>query len=508
MKTFVCRIAISLALATAALHAGDAAPAPVTPDAAPEARALLQFLHSISGRYTLTGQHNYPNVKSRNSEFAARYIGRTPVIWGSDMGFAAAGDSDSYLARPDIVREAIQAHRRGEIVALCWHAIPPTSDEPGTFRPLPNADPNKLASVQGRLTDQQFKDILTPGTDLYRHWCEQVDVVAGFLKQLQDAHVPVLWRPYHEMNGTWFWWGGRTEGAYTTAALYRQMFDRYVNVHRLKNLVWVWSVDRVHGPEMAHAKYFPGLDRVDVLALDVYGSDFARSYYDSLVALAHGKPIALAEVGNPPAPEVLAKQPLWTYYMTWAGMVRNTSRQTYAALMRDPRLLNLDDAVFAKISAGYRAACGLPRVHPQPPPPSFSGLWILNEEKSQFGRTSPGSAPAYLEIADHGNSLAIRTTHVIEYADNHVTEETISLDGSESKSEFMHAPRVTTAHRSSDGAAIEMNSTTRLPWAAPGATTKETESWSLRDGGRALSIHRVTSSPAGRRESTLLFEKQ
>ena len=59
---------------------------------------------------------------------------------------------------------------------------------------------------------------------------------AGF----QDAHVPVV-RPYHEMNGDWFWRGGRT-GQYSTAALYRQLFDRLVNHHHLNNLIWVWSM--------------------------------------------------------------------------------------------------------------------------------------------------------------------------------------------------------------------------------------------------------------------------
>ncbi|HVU24484.1 MAG TPA: glycosyl hydrolase [Opitutus sp.] len=503
----VLRLFALLALAPAALHAADAV-APVTPDASPEARALLQLLHDISGRSTFTGQHNYPNVHGRNSVFAARTIGKTPVIWGTDLGFAKDGDTDSYLGRPDIVQEAIAQHRRGAIVALCWHAVPPTADEPVTFRPLPGADPDRLASVQGQLTDAQFQAVLTPGTDLYNHWCEQVDRIAGFLQQLQNAHVPVLWRPYHEMNGTWFWWGGRTEGKYTTAALYCQMFDRLVNHHQLRNLVWVWSVDRVHGPAMAHAKYFPGLDRVDVLALDVYGNDFAPAYYDSLVELAHGKPLALAEVGNPPSPEVLAQQPRWTYYMTWAGMVRNTTPEAYAALLGDPRILNLDDARYADVTAAYRAACGLPRVDPAPLPPDFSGLWVLNEAASQLGRFGAAGAPAHLEISDHGDALTIRSVRVVEYADNQVAEETVRLDGSESKSEFMNAPRVTTAHRSADGGTITMESTIHFPWGPPGSTATETSTWSLRDGGRVLAIERTAVSPAGRQETTQLFDKR
>ena len=63
-----------------------------------------------------------------------------------------------------------------------------------------------------------------------------------FLKQLEAARVPLLWRPFHEMNGTWFWWGGR-RGACGTAAMYKMMFDRLVNYHQtLVNNPRSWSL--------------------------------------------------------------------------------------------------------------------------------------------------------------------------------------------------------------------------------------------------------------------------
>ena len=52
-----------------------------------------------------------------------------------------------------------------------------------------------------------------------------MDVIAWFLAQLREAGVPVLWRPYHEMNGGWFWWGKKT-GQPGYAALYRMLFER------------------------------------------------------------------------------------------------------------------------------------------------------------------------------------------------------------------------------------------------------------------------------------------
>ncbi len=500
------------AFAVGALIAGspslpaEGAAKPVTPNASPEAAALLQLLYDISGKYTLTGQHNFPNTKNRNSQFAAKYIGKTPIIFGSDWGHAKAGDSDSYLARPDIVQEAIRQHQMGAIVALCWHAVPPTADEPITFRQLPGSDPKMLKSVQGKLLDDQFRDVLTPGTPLYNHWCAQVDVIAGYLKQLQDAHVPVLWRPYHEMNGDWFWWGGRT-GQYSTIALYKQLFDRLVNHHHLNNLVWVWSMDRPSTPERAHALFFPGADYVDVLALDVYGNDFAQSYYDSIAALSQGKPMALAEVGNPPKPEILRQQPRWAYYMTWASMVRNTPKADYADLMKDPQVLSLEDPAYWAAAAPYRAACGLPPLHFEPAPPDFSGTWVLNEDRSDLGRMGAGMAPARLEVAQQGTGLSVKTTRVVEYADDQVTEEKLVLDGSESKSEFMNSPRVTTAQLAEGGREIVIDSVTTFNFGGPPSKMTSRDAWTLTDGGKELSIKRHVSSPRGEQNMTLVFSK-
>jgi mannan endo-1,4-beta-mannosidase len=498
---------LSPGLAWPAPAGGNGRARPVTPNASPEARAVLQLLQDLSGQYTLTGQHNFPNTRGRNSAFAARYLGKTPAIFCSDFGFAKADDTDSYLARPDIVQEAIRQYRSGALVDLCWHAVPPTADEPVTFRPLPGSDPQRLASVQGRITDEQFQAVLTPGTPLHEHWCAQVDAIAVFLRQLQDAHVPVLWRPYHEMNGDWFWWGGRT-GQYSTAALYRQLFDRLVNHHHLNNLIWVWSMDRVHNSGMEHAKYFPGIDYVDVLALDVYQGDFAPAYYDSLVALSQGKPLALDEVGNPPSREVLQQQPRWVYYGVWTGMVRNTPRQQYDVLLHDPRILNLEDPAYQQAMTAVRQVSGLPPLHSVPTPPDFSGTWVLNEDRSTWGKFGAAFAPARLELVQLGNDLTIRSTRILEYADDQVTEEKLTLDGAESKSTFLNSPRVTTARRSPDSRQLVMASTVALVWGPPGSKLTMDDTWSLNEHADVLTIHRSTSSFLGQQDVTMIFEKR
>jgi mannan endo-1,4-beta-mannosidase len=214
---------------------------PVNPQASPEARALLSYLYSISGRYILTGQHNYPNTIANWTDRAYDLTGKYPAVFGQDFGVQGGSDKDSTLARPALVEEAMRQYRNGAVVTFTWNAVRPTDDEPVTFR----------ESVQGHLSDFEWREVLTPGTHLFERWCAQVNVIAGYLKQLREARVPILWRPYHEVNGDWFWWGGR-KGADGSAALYRQLYDRFVNYHHLDNLVWVWNANSPgaggHGP--------------------------------------------------------------------------------------------------------------------------------------------------------------------------------------------------------------------------------------------------------------------
>jgi mannan endo-1,4-beta-mannosidase len=306
---------------------------------------LLAYLYSISGKGTLTGQHNYPNVGSRWTDMAYDLTGKYPGLWGGDFGFSAGDDKDSVLSRPAMIEEAKRQYRNGAVVALTWHEVKPTEDEPVTFRD----------SVQGKLTDYEWQELLTPGTPLYNRWCAQVDVIAGYLAQLRDAHVPVLFRPYHEMGGNWFWWGGRP-GKNGSAALYRQIYDRFVNVHHLDNLVWVWNGNDPGSKGEAFADYYPGANYADVVSIDVYG-EFKQKYYDDALALAAGKPIALAEVGELPSPEVLEQQPRWTYFMSWSEFIQVGNQLDKAiAAYHGPRSLNRDDPRLAGPMAAIRKA--------------------------------------------------------------------------------------------------------------------------------------------------------
>lgn len=324
---------------------------PVNPDAAPEARALLQLLADISGEFILTGQHNLPGRINSSTLLANDLTGKMPAVFGQDFGFSGVGDKDSIHVRPANIVEAIRQYRAGAIVTYTWHAVRPTHDEPVGFED----------NIKGALTDSEWEELVTPDTNLNARWAAQVDEVARHLRVLQKARVPVLWRPYHEVNGDWFWWGGR-EGANGSAALFRLMFERFTHLHRLNNLVWVWNVNapRPDG-SLQYPGYFPGLDVMDVLSADIYGGDYRSSHYDGLIALAGGKPLALGEVGAVPSPDVLAAQPLWTWFMAWDTLVqKHNTAEELTATYESPRALSLGDPRLAERVATAHAASAAP----------------------------------------------------------------------------------------------------------------------------------------------------
>ena len=304
---------------------------PVNPQASPEARRLLQFLHSISGKKTLSGQHNYPGFHSGYSNRAYEITGQCPAIWGQDFGFTV-DDKDGIVHREANLEEAIRRHREGSLITLMWHAVRPTDNEPNGWK----------ESVQNKLTDAEWKELVTPGSHLHRRWLEQLDVVAPYLARLRDENIPVLWRPYHEMNGNWFWWGYRP-GPQGTLALYRLMFDHFTKKRGLDNLLWVWNANKVNdeGNAGPYRDYYPGHDYVDILATDIYRGDYQERHYTELLEVAEGKPVALGEIGHVPAPGLLDGQPRWVWFMIWSDFLdQHNTHQDIKALFQHSRVLS------------------------------------------------------------------------------------------------------------------------------------------------------------------------
>ncbi len=279
---------------------------PVNVNASPEAVALLAYLNKVSGKQILTGQHNAPLNGSNRLVGIHKQVGEYPAVFGQDFGFSEPGSWDGINFRQNIIDEAIRRHQEGFVNTIMWHAVNPMHDEPQGFK----------ASIQSKLTDVQWQELLTDGSALNARWKSQVDVIAWHLKQLQYANVPVLWRPYHEMNGFWFWWGAR-QGTEGYEKLWIMLYERLVDFHKLNNLIWVWNANEVKDNVPDYRLFYPGHKYVDILATDVYSGRYTKKDYDQLVTLADGRPIALGEIGKLPTPEILKKQNRWVWFMSW-----------------------------------------------------------------------------------------------------------------------------------------------------------------------------------------------
>jgi mannan endo-1,4-beta-mannosidase len=349
---------------------------PVNPKATKEARQLLAFLYDIQGKYTLSGQHNFIATGSRFTNLVQEKTGRYPLVWGSDFSFAYRGeaprdfqhcgplnlsepgtetkvtDLTPEAARQQMVENAIKAYRDGHVVTLMWHACPPQIGGDA-------CDGRAIWTLERRPSQEEWDRLTTDGTALHEAWKKQVDVIAGYLKQLKEAGVPVLWRPYHEMNGVWFWWCDK-KGKDGFRKLWLMMYERFVNHHGLDNLIWVWNTnaprDRPNDEAFAYEEFWPGHEYVDVLAADVYHEDWKQSHHDDLARLARGKPIALGEVGTPPTPETLAAQPRWAWFMPWGNLVFwGKGPERLKALFADDRILTRDEVTRGEDGA-YRIA--------------------------------------------------------------------------------------------------------------------------------------------------------
>ncbi|WP_162551090.1 glycosyl hydrolase [Paenibacillus tepidiphilus] len=310
----------------AAASATTGTMSPVNPDASPEAAALLDRLYATVGHAVYTGQHNYYEAPSEWYDTAAELTGYYPAIWGSDFAYYIGGDLAEL--RQGMIDEAIAQGQAGSIVTLTYHQIRPT--DPAT---------SGWESVTGDVTPAQMADIVTPGTALYEIWAAQMDEVAGYLAQLRDAGIPVLWRPYHEMNAEFFWWGARPD---LFRQLWHNMYERFTQVHGLNNLLWVWSPNAESSWAYDSQPYYPGHNEVDVLAMDIYNNDFRDSYYAKLNKLSGGRIIAVGENGELPDMEMLReKQPRYAYFMTWSNYLSDkNSLSAIQAVYSHPRAVN------------------------------------------------------------------------------------------------------------------------------------------------------------------------
>ncbi|MFE3454432.1 glycosyl hydrolase [Nonomuraea sp. NPDC059194] len=203
--------------------------------------------------------------------------------------------------------------------------------------------PNPVApqGFRDRLAD--FAHLSDPSTSLGARWRDQLDQIAAGLRELDDAGVPVLFRPMHEMNGAWFWWGGQSPAAFRN--VWRAMFDYLTTTKGLHNLLWVYAPDC--GPQQRTA-YYPGPDVTDVVGLDCYTNAPATlNGYDELLTL--GKPFAFTEMGVGTTGSfdyrlwidaIRTRFPATAYFLTWDSVWSPAANRHAAQLMNDPWTVN------------------------------------------------------------------------------------------------------------------------------------------------------------------------
>lgn len=148
-----------------------------------------------------------------------------------------------------------------------------------------------------------FSEIFQSGSVANTRFNADLDALAGGLSDLQRRGLPVLLRPFHEMNGDWFWWsygdsGRITKEEYTTLWTYTFTYLTNRNIH---NVLWVYSPNASMWENGVKDTdyYYPGARYVDLVALDYYNDDLSQvnnhQNYDKLVAL--GKPLGFGEFG-------------------------------------------------------------------------------------------------------------------------------------------------------------------------------------------------------------------
>ncbi len=310
---------------------------PANPKANAATRIVLNYFHEVSsrteGKRILSGQFSdFGNgANFRIMERIHEKTGHWPALIGVDYADFPRGNLTTKV--PNQV--AIDYWKKGGLVTVMAHLYNP-------------ANPNG-----GGLRDKGVKlaDLLNEGTDTHKRWMQELDLAAEGLLELKQAGVVVLWRPFHEMNGGWFWWGDQDFA--TFIQVWRHMFHYFSVRKGLDNLLWVYGPN--HGQNTA--KYYAGDNYVDIVGLDAY-TDFIDPEhikgYKEIASLP--KPFGFTEFGpygsrNPPGDydyrrflEGIRKNfPKSCFFMSWNAKWSLATNQFTRELLESPPILNRED---------------------------------------------------------------------------------------------------------------------------------------------------------------------
>ncbi len=296
------------------------------PNASDSTKRLYNYLCDVYGEHILAGQqeycgsHNYnswndPDTYIKDNEAEFEYIlehtGEQPAIRGIDF-LAYNTTSDWRDQAPERCIEWVNEY--GGIATVSWHWNVPTekgSTETAFYVESTGNTPFTTFSVTNAVTEGTWEHELV---------LKDIELIAGELQKLEDADVPILWRPLHEAEGAWFWWGA--EGPESCKALYRLLYDQLTNVYGLDNLIWQWTGYTYE----TSADWYPGDDVVDMVGYDKYNavdgmpnlSSISSTFYSLVQSTDGEKMVAMTENDSIPSLENLVNdKAAWLYFCPW-----------------------------------------------------------------------------------------------------------------------------------------------------------------------------------------------
>ncbi len=270
---------------------------PVTSNPTAEAKNLYNFLldtyrqRIISGVMTLNPMDEVQWLKEQT--------GKEPALLGIDL--MHCGRNYNWYNENEPISDARNYYNRNGIPAFTWHWRDPSRQTEEFYTSKTSFDISKI-------NDENSAE--------YKAMIADIDYISQILLQLQNDSVAILWRPLHEAAGGWFWWGAK--GPQPCKKLWHIMFDRMVNYHGLKNLLWVWT------REPNDEEWYPGDDFVDIVGRDIYkDGDHSSQILEFLQmnSLYSGrKMLAISECGSFPDPNNLRNdEASWSFFMPWYG---------------------------------------------------------------------------------------------------------------------------------------------------------------------------------------------
>lgn len=230
--------------------------------ATPQTQALFSNLIRISEQGILFGHQEtdaygvgWTGIPGKSD--VKEVCGALPAVHGWDIGREETDKNVDGIEFVKIRQWIKETYDRGGVTAISWHVDNPTT--------LGNAW-DTVASV---------RHILPGGKD-HQKFVKRLDHIASFLSSLKSGstYIPVIFRPYHEHNGNWFWWGKGhcTETEYIQ--LWRFTVEYLKNEKNLHHLIYSFSPDRGRfNMDDVRASYlyaYPGDDYVDLLGYDNY----------------------------------------------------------------------------------------------------------------------------------------------------------------------------------------------------------------------------------------------